>query len=145
MHRTISISLALLALLLPLGCKKDLIVVPPEVRVPGLVGAVIAAQDTTDARSLGVVHLTFAWETDSVSTDILYYGSSVDALPESLIAQNLNQALGTRVAHLHVAPPPPIRLDLDTNRVIFYRVRSKGAGSSGFSDVARFRTFRVPR
>lgn len=144
MRRAIPTALGTLMLLLPLGCKKDPVVIPQQPQPPGLIGSVIPSQDTTDARSLGVVRVTFAWTTDSTSTDVIYYGPVPEYQPESLLALNLNQGSPTGVFHLHTAPIPPAQLTLDTNQVIFYRVRSRGVVLSGFSEVARFRAFRPP-
>ena len=131
-------ALALLALLA--GCKDDSLV-NPEPDPPVFIRDPFLTIDTTTASTLGVPRVRFSWETDRTSIDVMYYGAGVEAMNDSVAAQNADTpAPGDSVKHLHQAPRSGLApLNVPAHQAFYYRMRALGAnGTSGFTRAYRY-------
>jgi hypothetical protein len=146
MPRSVPMLGALAILTLLWGCGSET-VTQPTPQAPKLIpdGYVGVHQDTMFARTSHVVSLSFLWETDVASTDVLFYGPHGDSLTDSLVAENVDAPLGGTTVHVHQAPPSEgSPLHWATSSEIFFQIRSRSkdpAAPLAYSSVMRFPTF----
>ena len=137
MHRIWFGIAALLLLALGLGCKSNSIDTPQPDPPRFVMEPTPTIEDTSQATTLGLLKVRFLWQTDRSSVDVLYYGSSVDSLRDSVAAQN---SPGSGSTYIHSAPAAGSpALSLPSRRPFFFRVRALGGnGESGFSPTYRY-------